>query len=62
MNTNIFYIIKEADTNSQLFASTCPKDIKREMIRQARRAITIWHGDKFLGKWDWVNFKLTKVE
>ena len=57
-----FYSIKDAETNRVLYASTCPKDAKREMIRQARHAITLWHGETFLGKWDWVNFKLIKVE
>lgn len=61
MNGITFYIIKEADSGNQLYASTCPKDVKREMMRQARNAITLWRGEEFIGKWDWVNFKLTKV-
>lgn len=62
MNGYSFYIIKDSDTGTQLYASTCPKDVKREMIRQARNSITIWNDEKFIGKWDWVNFKLTKVK
>ena len=57
----IFYTIKDAETGKNLYASTCMKDIKREMIRQARNVVTIWRGDDFVGKWKWINSKMTEI-
>lgn len=55
------YTIHSAKTDELLFGSSDQKDLKKEMIRQARYAIVLKKDGKKIGVYDWVNFKLTKI-